>query len=222
MIFGNDEVPMAICSLVIFFSLHWMWYNVHLCFPGCSSKPKGKFEAANGRWNLYLTMDESKGHLGYVSTPFNSNMCDVQLLFLHGLISSAWCVTRVNACDCLRKYGRERPKRRMRMLYSNRICMDMLFWIRSRPSKNHSVWRWNKYEWHSSWADGSQLANRGYWPSTNMACFFQWLLDGPLNWRDLVEQFLNAWSIKSWKTWDTWNALHLHTYQYYHLFALTV
>ena len=152
-------------------------------------------------------MNQSKDHLGYVSTWFNSNMCEMQLFF-----SMAWLVLSYVSP----KYGLERPKRRMRMLYSDGICMGygMLFWI---PSfKDHSDWRWSKYEWHWRWA-----LRISRWTSNRMQLLPWWqaggqqggaehqrhiaLLDGLWNRRGLVEQFLTDWSIKSFQHWDNWN-----------------
>lgn len=80
-------------------------------------------------------MNQSKDHLGYVSTWFNSNMCEMQLFF-----SMAWLVLSYVSP----KYGLERPKRRMRMLYSDGICMGyvILDSVLQRPLwlKMEQVW----------------------------------------------------------------------------------
>lgn len=152
-------------------------------------------------------MNQSKDHLGYVSTWFNSNMCEMQLFF-----SMAWLVLSY----VLPKYGLERPKRRMRMLYSDGLCMGyvILDSVLQRPLwlKMEQVWMTLKMGsknfkmnfqqnaivalMASSWPTRGGWAPKAYsivgWP-------------GLWNRRGLVEQFLTDWSRKSFQHWDNWN-----------------
>ena len=135
-------------------------------------------------------MNESKGHLGYVSTWFHVWRA---ALFFHGLISSVLCVTEVWP----RKTQEENEDALLRWdMYG--VC-----YFGFRPSKDLSDWRWNKYKWH--WRRALRLSR---WTSNRMQLLPWWqavgqqggprtkghiaLLDGLWNRRGLVEQFLNC------------------------------